>query len=127
MKKVLIITLYGNFNFGNKLQNYALQEKLKSLGFEVETLVYKHAYKSKLKNIKTYIAKNIKKIIKENKDLKREQAFCNFNSKYLNYKKGIVTYYKVDKHTKNDYAYYVYGSDQIWNPYYTFKTPLFMF
>ena len=60
MKKVLIITLYGNFNFGNKLQNYALQEKLKSLGFEVETLVYKHTYKSKLKNIKVYIAKIIK-------------------------------------------------------------------
>ena len=31
MKKILIITLYGNNNFGNKLQNYALQEYLKNL------------------------------------------------------------------------------------------------
>ena len=35
-KKVLLITLYGNFNFGNKLQNYALQEIIKKFGFDVE-------------------------------------------------------------------------------------------
>lgn len=27
MQKVGIVTLYGNSNFGNKLQNYAIQKK----------------------------------------------------------------------------------------------------
>ena len=39
MKKILIITLYSNENFGNKLQNYALQEYIKNLNpnFDVKT------------------------------------------------------------------------------------------
>ena len=37
-KKVGIITLIGNYNFGNRLQNYALQETIKNLGFECLTL-----------------------------------------------------------------------------------------
>ena len=38
MQKVGIVTLYGNSNFGNKLQNYAIQKKVSSLGFDVVTL-----------------------------------------------------------------------------------------
>ena len=33
MKKACIITLYGNSNYGNKLQNYAVQEILKKMDF----------------------------------------------------------------------------------------------
>ena len=43
MKKAAIITLYGNYNFGNKLQNYALQAVLEDYGFEVETLIFSSA------------------------------------------------------------------------------------
>lgn len=38
MKKIGIITLCGNYNYGNRLQNYAMQEVYKILGFEVETI-----------------------------------------------------------------------------------------
>ena len=34
MKKIEIITLSGNYNYGNRLQNYAMQEVYKKLGFE---------------------------------------------------------------------------------------------
>lgn len=125
-KKILIITLYGNFNFGNKLQNYALQEKIKSLGFDVETLVYKYTSPSKIKNVKRVLVETIKKIILIDNDKEREKKFLRFNSKYLNFKSGVVTYYKVDKKTTNDYDYYIYGSDQIWNPYYIECSPLLM-
>ena len=37
--KIGIITLNGYFNYGNRLQNYALQETLKSFGYEVETVL----------------------------------------------------------------------------------------
>lgn len=36
MKKVGIITLTRAENYGNKLQNYAIQEVLKKLGFDVQ-------------------------------------------------------------------------------------------
>lgn len=125
-KKILIITLYGNFNFGNKLQNYALQDKLKSLNFEVDTLVYKHTIPLKLRNIKSIIIEKINKLRSTPTETLKEKEFIKFNEEYLNFKKEINTYYKVDENTKNDYDYYVYGSDQIWNPYYLGYTPLFM-
>ena len=40
MKKIAIVTLNGYHNYGNRLQNYAAQEVLKSLGFHVETIIY---------------------------------------------------------------------------------------
>ena len=39
MKKIAILTLNGQYNYGNRLQNYATQEVLKSLGFSVETII----------------------------------------------------------------------------------------
>ena len=39
MGKIGLITLNGYFNYGNRLQNYALQEVIKSLGFNVETVI----------------------------------------------------------------------------------------
>jgi len=38
MKKIAIITLNGYFNYGNRLQNFALQKTLQKMGYEVETL-----------------------------------------------------------------------------------------
>ena len=42
MKKVCIITLYGNWNYGNKLQNYALQTTIEKLGYEFTSLKNKY-------------------------------------------------------------------------------------
>jgi len=38
-KKVDILTLLGYFNYGNRLQNYALQEVIKNFSEEAETLI----------------------------------------------------------------------------------------
>ena len=38
--KVGILTIYGGSNFGNKLQNYAMQQFLKSKKIESETIRY---------------------------------------------------------------------------------------
>ena len=40
MKKAGIMTICGEFNYGNRLQNYAVQEVLKRTGLEVETIKY---------------------------------------------------------------------------------------
>lgn len=102
MKKVYICTLYGNENFGNKLQNYALQTKLEELGFNVKTI--------KTEEIKCRMFRDFKNIIKfffpqYHKSIARYNLFLKFNKKYLKY-----------TNKKNDADYYVIGSDQVWNP-----------
>ena len=39
-KRATIVTLYDQKNYGNRLQNYAVQNVLEMLGIEVETLSY---------------------------------------------------------------------------------------
>ena len=39
MKNIALITLYDDINFGNKLQNYAVQTYFKIMGFRVTTVV----------------------------------------------------------------------------------------
>lgn len=90
--KVAIATIYDNSNYGNRLQNYALQETLKKIGCEVETLVKKR----KNESVKSERVKRFKLFSEENIQIRK---------------------YKSLKTIKNDYDYFVVGSDQIWNPY----------
>ena len=107
MKKVAIITIYGNINFGNKLQNYALQEYIKKIGnFEVITI------KERNTDIKSRIKRFIKKIIGNNID-ERTKKFIDFN-KYINYSKKF--YSRKNPKKLDNYDYYIVGSDQVWNP-----------
>jgi hypothetical protein len=39
LKRIAILTLNGYYNYGNRLQNYALQEVLRFLDFNVETII----------------------------------------------------------------------------------------
>lgn len=41
MKKIAIVTINDTNNYGNRLQNYALQEFIKRFGFECETIYFK--------------------------------------------------------------------------------------
>lgn len=42
--KVGIVTINGNENYGNVLQNYAVQEVLKEVGAEAETILNRTQY-----------------------------------------------------------------------------------
>ena len=121
--KVAIYTITNGTNYGNKLQNYALQRVLEKKDIEVETLLNKcsafdfklslkdilkrkiDGYKAKKKNAK------YKKVIEG-----REKSFEEFKSKYIKFS-DIVINNNYDSPEINDrYDYFVCGSDQIWNP-----------
>lgn len=100
--KILIVTLYGNNNFGNKLQNYALQEYLKKINKNNEVFTFVPKYH----NIKTILYNLIMKFDS------RGKKFYKFNSNINYYKKKIdINNPKIDESIN----YLVYGSDQIWN------------
>lgn len=114
MKKIGIITLNGDNNYGNRLQNYALEQAIQSLGYEVETIVFppKKTVKDYLRQIKKNLNSDYrleeKKFNKMNEI--KTKAFQSFRSQYLNNK-----FYK----RNDDFASFdrfVAGSDQVWNP-----------
>ncbi|KGR76413.1 polysaccharide pyruvyl transferase family protein [Ureibacillus manganicus] len=135
MKNVAIITLNGYFNYGNRLQNYALQEVIKKLDYDVETILHHELHLSSNENKMTRIVKrivrninptNFKKMIsikltaskRKNANNNRIMAFKQFTEKYIN-----ETSYSITSDTSLDfldsqYDFFVVGSDQIWNPFY---------
>lgn len=107
MKKVGIITITGLGNYGNRLQNYALQYIVEKIACcRCETLINKSC------RMKGYI----KKIIKPNRGIMsvREQIFQQFNEEFVNFSD-----YTISNISRNrsllEYDCLVCGSDQIWN------------
>ena len=103
MKKAGIITIYGDYeNYGNRLQNYAVQECLKKLNLDPFTIKYMHIGAEEEASTIDY-------------NLDRLAAFKDFNDNIKFYDEKIY----VDKETPegygNDLDYVCIGSDQIWN------------
>lgn len=103
--KVAIITIIS-YNYGNRLQNYALQEILRKLNVQVETIPVEQKY-----NLKGKIKLRIKAMVAP--ALKRYSGVCwdlfdqNIRwSKYMAVTDGVGA----------QYDYFIAGSDQIWNP-----------
>ena len=125
MKKVLIISLYGNYNFGNKLQNYALSTAIKNLDDNILISQLKVRYTSK-NIIKNVCKKIILKFIFVKPITKREKVFLEFNDKYMSYTNFVVSNNSLFKNKLNGFDYYIYGSDQIWNPHSCGTSRLYM-
>jgi len=87
--KIGIITLFVYSNYGNRLQNYAVQEILKELGYNAETLYFN---KIKPKNAKEEI---LKKFTDEN-----------IKTRFIPNLEEV----------ENEYDYFLIGSDQVFNP-----------
>ena len=114
MKKVGIITIEGNKNYGNKLQNYALQAVLSNYGFLPYTIFQKKSFiKTYGKKIKRFLYIIVKPKSKKTSIYKRELQFEKFSKNYL---KIRYTNRKNLKKLDKIFDYYVIGSDQIWNP-----------
>ncbi|MFA7689664.1 MAG: polysaccharide pyruvyl transferase family protein [Methanofastidiosum sp.] len=146
MKKIAIITLNDYKNFGNRLQNYATQEVLAFLGFIVETipvdLTVKNSKINKTRGIKKIIVmgskvrrsglnlKTFKKILlftsaylKKAKDgsnqEKRIKTFKDFTLNYIRETNYVLSESNIPENLGDKYDYFIAGSDQIWNPFFT--------
>lgn len=134
MKKIAIVTLTGYFNYGNRLQNYALQEILKSLGFFAETLIIKPRPKETIP-IKTRLINLLKSrpdeiinrmiyklFIKKREDKINEirtRKFKRFTYRYIHEADYDLFEDSNPKYLSENYDYFIAGSDQVWNPAYT--------
>lgn len=125
-KKIGILTLNGYVNYGNRLQNYALQEVLKSIGFEVETIRVNRSNKpeiserlksiSNLNDLLTKIKNRLNHYLQKNVRQSRESIFREFSHKHLNETKNIISNDCEATELNRFFDYFVTGSDQVWNP-----------
>lgn len=136
MKKIGILTLNGNYNYGNRLQNYALQEVLKSLDLQCETIInetyidkniklskfdkYKRFKNKKLseKALIIYNKINIKIHKKEigNLEKSRTEIFKKFSKDFINETQYTISLNNIPKDLNEKFDYFICGSDQVWNP-----------
>ena len=111
MKKAGIITIQSIVNYGNRLQNYAVEQMLKSRNIEVESVRISEPILWTKIYIKAYLEcfwGNGK--IHQNKG-KRTKNFLKFNKRYLNIK---VIKSKNAKRYFHQYDFLVLGGDQLW-------------
>ena len=112
--RVGIVTLFGRFNYGNRLQNYAVSRIWQGLGFQPETLVLErrlnvvHALKRTAKHI---LGKPVPLPPESSMSAERLDAFDRFNQII-----PIKRLDSVEPTLANQYLYFSVGSDQVWNP-----------
>ncbi len=137
MKRIGIHTIIDYVNYGNRLQNYAAQEILKSLGYEVESIIN---YPTKpvekglaftLKRIVnalklspvTIAQKALEKIADRKKrpiyeacQHDKAKSFKAFSDKYIVESDFTLQLNNIPDNLNERYDYVFVGSDQIWNP-----------
>lgn len=128
MRKVAIITLNGYFNYGNRLQNYALQEAIKKTGLDVDTvLLERYAQAHNISTLDKMKGKNLAKLVdifkekiakKIHQDIEKERTkiFIDFTRNYISETDYRISENSIPSDLVDRYSHFVTGSDQVWNP-----------
>lgn len=98
MKKVGILTIFGEYNYGNRLQNYAVQRVLEKMELDVETI--------------KYMSLDVNDF---NDNQKRLSLFQEFNKNIKFCEDELHINATEIPASMNEFDYVVIGSDQIWN------------
>lgn len=138
MKRAAIITITDYLNYGNRLQNFATQEILKSYGLDVESIanfperekVNEFEFRSmRIKNAMrlsplVFIRKLGEKFserVNRNKFQKalkaKENSFREYALRHTVETSYVVKNEIIPQGLADQYDYFVIGSDQIWNPH----------
>lgn len=114
VNKIGIVSLYDNNNYGNRLQNYAMNKIIKHLNFNPENILI---------NDDNYIVKSrnlLKKFLKINKKTNLDTRFYSFEEFNKNMIDSKCLYgflnMKMKKSKSLEYRFFIVGSDQVWNP-----------
>lgn len=135
-----IVTLPGDNNLGNRLQNYALQEAIFELGFHhVETIEGLPRDESPLLRLQRLAATGYarraeisRKLLRQNDapapDLhlsspERYHAISQFTDEFIRQAPQKFPRSEPAKHFIERYHGFVLGSDQVWNPAFTHANP----
>ena len=117
MRKIGIVTINDNNNYGNRLQNYAAQEVLEKINICPITIKNKPITNKREKIFLKYKLRQLKRMYIDFKELfeinKRNLYFSLFNK---NIKTSNKNFSLLDQKYIKEYDYFITGSDQVWNP-----------
>ena len=119
VKRIAIVTITNSGpNFGNRLQNYALQTVLERLGCIPETIFTANIIRRSI--MLSRLRWLARKIIKRTR---RQYYFDRFNKLYIHAARRI-RYRSLNDNAfaKDGYDAAIVGSDQVWNPEFDFNT-----
>ena len=116
--KLGILTIQS-VNYGNRLQNYALQHVLENYGYQVESLRRDGSIMGPLSSKVKYL-KQCLGLLKHIND--RNSLFREFNNRYINFSNGTATKEFISPGLLDSYSAFIIGSDQVWNPDFTFNS-----
>lgn len=109
-----IITLFGRFNYGNRLQNYAATRIWEEFAFRPESLVLSerpNAVRSAKRMVKRVLGRTEPPSPEEAMSTERLAAFDRFNENIPT--RRLAT---LEKDLNEQYDFFSVGSDQVWNP-----------
>ena len=117
--KAAILTITDGSNYGNRLQNYAMQTILKNMGLETETIRRKTSRNRSFGMDIIHVAKQVIKraIGRQDTDFylrARNKRFARFN-KLIRFSNTVLSCNVAPEYLANQYDYFICGSDQIWN------------
>lgn len=124
MKKIAIITVYRNINFGSVLQAYALQATLKKFNIECETLKFlpNALTANKQKSLFIRLLRLLMnppllfKRIVNTKNREKEYKFTMFLKEFIRETENCFFNNRDLESISNNYDAFLSGSDQIWSP-----------
>lgn len=131
--RIGIITMHKVQNYGSALQAYALEKKVRDLGYSSEIIDYIYPNKYHLsyqqkKTVKIFLRRFISylfDIISGGTKLRKKKAFEIFYKKYFLLSKSYSTLEQIRKEPPC-YDLYITGSDQVWNPRFVRNDTTFM-
>lgn len=130
------MTLNEYENYGNQLQNFALQYFLQNMNNEVETIIYhvkfptgirnKLIFHLKQKDMFKMAKQSVDKLLRKHDfkrkhvlDLKRENNFKKFSQTFINETSYHLNQYSIQDSGNidrlNNFDCFFVGSDQVWN------------
>ena len=117
---IAILTIQS-VNYGNRLQNYALQTVLNGLGNQAHSLRRDAGFNGpvgcKLRAIKHGLG-----VLRHRSD--SYGAFRRFDNNYISFSDSVVSKEYTSPNLNDAYGCYVIGSDQVWNPDFDFNSEL---
>lgn len=117
--KIATLTFHGSHNYGSVLQAYALSKQLELMGNEVEIINLRPKSQKQMYALNKKSSNMIHKaydILLKGKRTKRYNSYERFINNVLTLTENEYASTEEMKNVQFDYAAYICGSDQIWNP-----------
>lgn len=111
-----ILTFTDGTNYGQRLQNLAVQHILEAYGHNVKTFIIRRP-DTGIFNASKRIVKSLFHPVSNYEECLRQKKFDFFNHKYIKFYKKKIYSGMDSTDIESEFDLVVAGSDQVWNPY----------